>query len=80
MRTAGRELVGDKGLNCIACHTFNGKTPSKAGIDLLTTTERLRPDWFYHFMVNPSPFRYTGFETPANAVDSSATVIAPGTW
>ncbi len=25
LRAAGRELLGDKGLNCIVCHTFNGK-------------------------------------------------------
>ena len=31
-------------------------------------------------MVKPSPLRYTGLETPGNAVDSSATVNAPGTW
>ena len=57
MRAAGRELVGDKGLNCVACHTFNGKKPSKAGIELLTTNERLQPDWFYHFVRDPSAFR-----------------------
>jgi mono/diheme cytochrome c family protein len=56
-RAGGRELVGDKGLNCAACHTFNGKKPGKAGIDLLTFTERLQPDWFYHFVRNPSAFR-----------------------
>lgn len=57
MRAAGRELVGDKGLNCVACHTFNGKKPSKAGIELLTANERLQPDWFYHFLRDPSAFR-----------------------
>ncbi|MBA4190216.1 MAG: hypothetical protein C0467_19700 [Planctomycetaceae bacterium] len=57
MRAAGRELVGDQGLNCLACHSFNGKTPNKAGIDLMTTTERLQPAWFYHFLREPSTFR-----------------------
>lgn len=57
LRAGGRELVGDKGLNCAACHTFNGKKPGKAGIDLLTFTERLQADWFYHFVRNPSAFR-----------------------
>jgi mono/diheme cytochrome c family protein len=57
MRAAGRDLVGDKGLGCVACHTFNGKAAGKHGIELLTTTERLRPEWFYHFMQNPSAFR-----------------------
>ncbi len=57
MRAAGRELVGDKTLNCIACHTFNGKKPSKAGIELLTVTERLQPDWFNQFVRDPNAFR-----------------------
>jgi mono/diheme cytochrome c family protein len=57
LRAGGRELVGDKGLNCAVCHTFNGKKSGKAGIDLLTFTERLQPDWFYHFVRNPSAFR-----------------------
>ncbi len=57
LRAGGRELVGDKGLNCAACHTFNGKKPGKAGIDLLTFTERLQPSWFYHFVRDPSAFR-----------------------
>ncbi len=26
VRAAGRELLGDKGANCVACHTFNGKS------------------------------------------------------
>ncbi len=57
MRAAGRELVGDQGLNCIACHSFNGKTPGKAGIELLTSTERIQPSWFYHFLRAPNRFR-----------------------
>jgi mono/diheme cytochrome c family protein len=56
-RAGGRELVGDKGLNCAACHTFNGKKPGKAGIDLLTFTERLQPSWFYHFVRDPNAYR-----------------------
>jgi mono/diheme cytochrome c family protein len=57
MRAAGRELVGDQGLNCIACHTFNGKTPGKAGIELLASTGRVQPSWFYHFLRAPNAFR-----------------------
>ncbi len=57
LRAGGRELVGDKGLNCAACHTFNGKKPAKAGIDLLTFTERLQPSWFYHFVRDPNAYR-----------------------
>ena len=57
MRVAGRELVGDQGLNCIACHNFNGKTSGKAGIELLTSTERIQPAWFAHFLRQPNTFR-----------------------
>lgn len=58
IRSAGHKLVGDKGLNCITCHTFNGKaSPSFQGMDLLKTYERLQPSWYYHFMSNPQKHR-----------------------
>lgn len=58
MRAAGRELLGDKGLNCIACHNFNGKVAQlNQGIDLLTTYQRLRPEWFDGYLRNPGKFR-----------------------
>jgi mono/diheme cytochrome c family protein len=58
LRAAGRELLGDKGLNCIACHRFNGK-PAQAnqGIDLMTTYPRLEPGWFNRYLRNPGEFR-----------------------
>ncbi len=71
LRAGGRELVGDKGLNCAACHTFNGKKPGKAGIDLLTFTERLQPSWFYHFVRKPSAFR-RGIVMPTSWPDGKA--------
>ncbi len=58
LRAAGRELLGDKGLYCIACHNFNGKlSPNHKGIDLMTSFERLKPSWFYHFMREPVAYR-----------------------
>lgn len=57
MRAAGRELVGEKGLSCVACHTFNGRSAGKPGIDLLTSTQRLQPSWFFHFVRDPARFR-----------------------
>ncbi len=58
MRAAGRELLGDKGANCVACHNFNGKAASvNQGIDLLTSNERLQPAWFYSYLQKPSAFR-----------------------
>ncbi|HTN73805.1 MAG TPA: hypothetical protein VL096_01110, partial [Pirellulaceae bacterium] len=58
LRTAGRELLGDKGLNCIACHNFNGKqSPGHKGMDLMTSYQRLQPAWFSSFVRNPGAFR-----------------------
>ena len=57
-REDGHLLVGDKGLNCVACHNFNGNpSPGLKGLDLLTSFERLQPSWFAHFMRNPQKFR-----------------------
>lgn len=51
----GRTLAGEQGMNCIACHTFAGeKVGSLAAIDLVATTgQRLRPEWFAHFLRHP---------------------------
>lgn len=58
LRAAGRELLGDKGLNCVACHTFNGKAAQGSqGIDLLTSYPRLQPVWFDRYLRNPGAFR-----------------------
>lgn len=58
LRKAGQELLGDKGLGCINCHTFNGKpAPVNQGIDLMTTYQRLQPGWFNRFARNPAAFR-----------------------
>ena len=58
VRAAGRELLGDKGVNCIACHSFNGKAAQlNQGIDLLTSYERLQPGWFNSYLRNPGAFR-----------------------
>jgi len=57
-RAAGRELLGDKGLNCIACHDFNGKNSLvNQGIELLTSYQRLQPVWFDAYLRNPGAFR-----------------------
>jgi mono/diheme cytochrome c family protein len=58
LRAAGRELLGDQGLNCVACHQFNGKAaPGSQGIDLITTTQRLQPGWYNSYLRNPGAFR-----------------------
>ncbi len=64
-RDAGRLLVGDKGLNCVSCHSFAGKdSPGYNGIDLLISVDRLKGDWFYHFMRSPTAHR-PGITMPA---------------
>lgn len=58
MRNAAHFLLGDKGLNCIACHNYNGKeSPGMKGLDIMTSFQRLQPSWFYHFMINPAAHR-----------------------
>ena len=58
IRAAGRELLGDKGANCVACHRFNSKAANvNQGIELLTSYERLEPEWFNRYLRNPGAFR-----------------------
>ena len=54
----GRELVGSKGLACVACHVFAG-IPSLGiqGMDLSVMEKRLRPDWFRSYLMNPISLR-----------------------
>jgi len=54
----GLQLLGDKGLNCIACHNYNGtESPGMKGIDLMSSYQRLTPEWFFAYMKNPGSFR-----------------------
>lgn len=63
----GRELAGSKALNCIACHTFRGKSASPIrALDLMTMTERLEENWFHHYLAHPQRF--------------SPLTIMPGFW
>jgi mono/diheme cytochrome c family protein len=58
VRDAGRELLGIRGLACISCHDFNSKpSPAFRGLDLITTCERLQPDWFVRFLLAPESMR-----------------------
>jgi len=55
----GRELAGDRGMSCISCHAFAGERVGMlAGIDLVdSTAQRLRREWFTHFLHAPAQFR-----------------------
>lgn len=58
LRAGGRELLGEKGLNCVACHSFNGKSaPGVQGMDLVTSYQRLQPGYFNSYLRNPAAFR-----------------------
>lgn len=58
MRDAAHDMLGDQGMNCIACHNYNGKdSPGMKGIDLMTSYERLQPTWFYRYLIEPNAFR-----------------------
>ncbi len=54
LRKTGHQLAGTGGLNCIACHNFQQKpAATMPGVDLTEMSERLRKDWFYHYMRQP---------------------------
>ncbi|MEZ6057312.1 MAG: c-type cytochrome [Planctomycetaceae bacterium] len=54
MRKIGAEMVGTGGLNCIVCHTFQLKrSANMSAVDLTEMSERLKKDWFYHYMRDP---------------------------
>ncbi len=58
MKNAGRQLLGDAGLGCIACHNFNGtESPGMKGIDRMTSYQRLQPACYHRYMQNPAAFR-----------------------
>ena len=57
MREKGHLLAGHKGLNCVACHTYQYKTSdTMPAVDLTEMTERLKKDWFYQYMLQPQSF------------------------
>lgn len=63
---AGRQLAGIKGLSCAQCHTFgNERAIGIQAINLLTMTERLRPEWFYRYLMEPTRYR-PGTRMPAS--------------
>ncbi len=55
----GRQITGERGMNCISCHLFAGEQAGAMGaIDLVHTTgERLRPEWFARYLRDPFRFK-----------------------
>ncbi|MFM9965367.1 MAG: PA14 domain-containing protein [Planctomycetaceae bacterium] len=57
-KSAGRQLVGDKGLSCVKCHPFNEHTATGIqAINLNAMNRRLREDWFYRYLADPQVYR-----------------------
>jgi len=54
MKKTGRQMAGNGGLNCVACHTFQ-QIPGETmpAVDLTEMTERLHPEWFFTYMRDP---------------------------
>lgn len=65
VKAAGRHLVGGQALSCIKCHDF-GPYPSTGvrAINLTTMHQRLRPEWFYRYVLDPQEYR-RGTRMPA---------------
>ena len=59
-KDAGHEIVGTNGLNCIACHQFNGQQSGGMGAwDISLASQRLQKNWFHLYMRNPARFHPT---------------------
>jgi len=57
MRKHGLKIAGNKGLNCVACHTYQYKpADTMPAVDLTEMAERLKKDWFYQYMLAPQKF------------------------
>jgi mono/diheme cytochrome c family protein len=54
----GRKLIGVGGLTCVACHNFAGnKSLGIPAVDLASTGQRLKWDWFRRYLLDPQTLR-----------------------
>lgn len=57
MREQGHRLAGNRGLNCVACHTYKfNPSDTMPAVDLTEMADRLKKDWFYQYMLEPQKF------------------------
>jgi mono/diheme cytochrome c family protein len=57
IRELGENIVGNQGLNCVACHTYQYKiADTMPAVDLTEMAERLQKEWFYQYMFDPQRF------------------------
>lgn len=56
---AGRKLLGIVGgTNCITCHTWDGqRSLGIQALELSSLDQRLRPEWFRSYLLNPAAYR-----------------------
>lgn len=56
---AGRKLLGIVGgTNCITCHTWGEqRSLGIQALDLSSLDQRLRPEWFRSYLINPAAYR-----------------------
>lgn len=74
VKAVGRQLVGDKALGCIKCHTFGEHRASGIqAINLQTMTQRVREDWFLRYMIDPPAYR-PGTRMPTGYPGGKATI------
>ncbi len=72
----GRRLIGTTGLSCIACHNFAGnQSLGVPALDLATTGQRLKWDWFRRYLLDPQSLR-PGTRMPAFWQDGKSTMVA----
>jgi mono/diheme cytochrome c family protein len=58
VKSAGREIIGDKGFSCIKCHSFGRyKATGIQSIDMQAMAARLNGDWFRRYVANPPMYR-----------------------
>lgn len=58
VKSDGRKLTGDGMMACIKCHTFAGKKAEGVqGMDMVKMTQRVKRDWFHHYLMDPQAIR-----------------------
>jgi cbb3-type cytochrome oxidase cytochrome c subunit/cytochrome c551/c552 len=74
MAAAGRQLTGVAGMSCIACHSV-ASYPSIGvqGPDLASMYERLQPEWFQRWLLDPPKIR-PGTRMPAFFPNGHSTI------
>ena len=89
-KSAGRQLVGDKGLSCVKCHPFNEHAATGIqAINLNAMNRRLREDWYYRYLADPQAYRRgtrmpnawpNGMAIIKEVLDASPTKQMQATW